>query len=156
MREAFWNLLCTLNESSNIPWVVIGDFNEIAFSTEKKGSSKKGKANGSISESRTSINNIRERLDRGIANPAWWDLFPKFKLSHLPHAFLNHCPLLLNSIAGNQHPKQWHFRFEATWLMEESCERKVSRIWVESLGNVPNKVKAMGVGLEGWFQKIKK
>ncbi|KAK5812753.1 hypothetical protein PVK06_028192 [Gossypium arboreum] len=36
MRKASWNLLQILNDSPHIPWVVVGDFNEIAFSTEKK------------------------------------------------------------------------------------------------------------------------
>ncbi|KAK5812754.1 hypothetical protein PVK06_028193 [Gossypium arboreum] len=105
---------------------------------------------------RTRIHNIREHLDKGIANSPWWDLFPNFKLCHLSHAFSDHCPLLLNSNFGNQHSKQWYFKFEATWLLEESCEIEVSRIWAESLGAVPNKIKAMGVGLEEWFQKILK
>lgn len=34
MREASWNLLRSLNVSLHIPWVVIADFNEIAFSTK--------------------------------------------------------------------------------------------------------------------------
>lgn len=36
-REASWNLLRSLNDCSHIPWIIIGDFNEITFATEKWG-----------------------------------------------------------------------------------------------------------------------
>lgn len=33
-------------------------------------------------------NNIREKLDKGVANPEWWDLFPGYRVSHLNIASL--------------------------------------------------------------------
>ncbi|MBA0829690.1 hypothetical protein Goarm_014280 [Gossypium armourianum] len=36
-REASWNLLRALDDCSHIPWLVIDDFNEILYSSEKKG-----------------------------------------------------------------------------------------------------------------------
>lgn len=38
-------------------------------------------------------NNVRERLDRRVANQAWWSLFPKHSLKHLTHVISNHCPI---------------------------------------------------------------
>lgn len=35
-RKASWNLLRCLNECPRIPWIVIGDFNEIAYSSENQ------------------------------------------------------------------------------------------------------------------------
>lgn len=37
-------------------------------------------------------NNIRERIDRGVATDAWVQLFPSYSLRHIPHSFLDHCP----------------------------------------------------------------
>lgn len=41
------------------------------------------------------MTNIRERLDRDVANDKWFELFPEAKISHLPHFHSNHCPLLV-------------------------------------------------------------
>ncbi|GMI71705.1 hypothetical protein HRI_000839800 [Hibiscus trionum] len=37
LRKNSWNLLRSLDNCPNVPWVVIGDFNEILLSTEKMG-----------------------------------------------------------------------------------------------------------------------
>lgn len=37
MRESSWNLLCRLGHDQNLPWLTVGDFNEIVLSFEKKG-----------------------------------------------------------------------------------------------------------------------
>ncbi|MBA0787195.1 hypothetical protein Gotri_025230 [Gossypium trilobum] len=37
MKEASWNLLWALNDCPQIPWLVIGDFNKIVYSSERKG-----------------------------------------------------------------------------------------------------------------------
>ncbi|KAA3470984.1 reverse transcriptase [Gossypium australe] len=39
--------------------------------------------------------NIRERLDRGVANEKWKLLFPIGNIHHLPHSMSDHCPLLI-------------------------------------------------------------
>ncbi|KAA3467408.1 reverse transcriptase [Gossypium australe] len=100
-RRASWELLRALQNGNNLPWLVAGDFNEIMFSFEKQG--------GRIREERQMdafrktlddceladlgfsghwytwergrlvSNNIRERLNRGVANPRWWELFPNFE-----------------------------------------------------------------------------
>lgn len=41
--------------------------------------------------------NIRERLDRGVANNRWRHIFPIGNIRHLPHSISDHCPLLLNT-----------------------------------------------------------
>lgn len=43
----------------------------------------------------TLVNNIRERLDKGVMNQEWWDMFLKYSLKHLLHVIFNHCPLNL-------------------------------------------------------------
>ncbi|GMJ08089.1 hypothetical protein HRI_004478100 [Hibiscus trionum] len=39
-RAAAWNLLHQINDMPGIPWLIIGDFNEIAFLNEKQGVNK--------------------------------------------------------------------------------------------------------------------
>ncbi|KAA3451689.1 reverse transcriptase [Gossypium australe] len=65
-------------------------------------------------------NNIRERLDRGVANLEWWDPFPGYVVSHLQHSFSNHCPIVVNTNGdGGMHVgrRQWQFRFNVDWIL---------------------------------------
>ncbi|KAA3461725.1 Exo_endo_phos domain-containing protein [Gossypium australe] len=101
------------------PWLVEGDFNEILYSFEKSGGVQRDNKRmeafretledcqlvdigfsgvwftwerGNLPET-----NIRERLDRGVANKRWFKLFPLNILQHLPYSTSDHCPLLLNT-----------------------------------------------------------
>lgn len=77
-----------------------------------------------------SENNIRERLDRGVANQAWWHSFPKYSLKHLHHAIPNHCPLLVDlGINFGNKPIQRKFKFNPSWVLEEECEKHVKYFW---------------------------
>ncbi|KAL4362079.1 hypothetical protein GQ457_04G017740 [Hibiscus cannabinus] len=94
---------------------------------------------------RTTANYIRARLDRGVVNSAWECLFLDYRLDHLPHLFSDHCPLL-----NTCQPQQfWHFRFEASWLLESSCEVKVKQLWTSFTGS-------FSLGLDRWFRKIRR
>jgi hypothetical protein len=89
-REDTWRLLRTLHHQSNLPWMCIGDFNEILYSFEKQGGVPKPQAQmdkfrdaldysnlqdlGFEGDMFTWRNNnwraegyIRERLDRAVA-----------------------------------------------------------------------------------------
>lgn len=117
-RRDLWNLLRQLKVSSELTWLVMGDFNEILFSFEKKGSRLREErqmrdfrevleecdlCDLGLSSSwftwergRLSSNNIRERLDRGVANSLWWEKFPTFSIQHQNHSISNHCPIVLS------------------------------------------------------------
>lgn len=81
-----WNLLRYLGQQQSFPWLVSGDFNEIMFSFVKSGSLPREERRiedfqledirylgvwftwerGNLLET-----NIKERLDRGVANEKW-------------------------------------------------------------------------------------
>lgn len=57
--------------------------------------------------------NIREQLNRGVANEEWLGRFPNAIIQHLLHLFSNYCPLLIqmeNRVNGRG---KGRFRFEA-------------------------------------------
>ncbi|GMJ08165.1 hypothetical protein HRI_004485700 [Hibiscus trionum] len=150
LRAESWALLRQLNDSPEIPWMVLGDFNEILYTREKQGGRLRlqrqmdafqtaiddcGLSDIGYSgrwftweKGKFSLTNIRERLDRGIANGGWWEMFPLFSLSHLEDSLSDHCPLLLNTGSDSNGPRQAHFRFEAAWLVEDSCEQEVIKL----------------------------
>lgn len=70
-------------------------------------------------------NNIRERLDRGVANSEWWERFPKYLVKHLPHGFLDHCPVFIRTNSnqvGIMRNERGVFRFNAYWALEDQFE----------------------------------
>ncbi|KAA3472637.1 reverse transcriptase [Gossypium australe] len=36
-------------------------------------------------------------LDKGVANPKWWDLFTNFKVNYLQYSFSDNCPLVVST-----------------------------------------------------------
>ncbi|XP_074306460.1 uncharacterized protein LOC141641707 [Silene latifolia] len=61
-RHLSWELLQLLSRQSTLPWLCIGDFNEILFSTEMKGSSR---------PQRQMINFQRAVDECGLRDVAW-------------------------------------------------------------------------------------
>ncbi|GMI96865.1 hypothetical protein HRI_003355800 [Hibiscus trionum] len=175
--QASWDFLRSLNDSPHVPWCVLGDFNEILSLEEKQGGLLR--SDWQMNNFRNALldcnldnlgyrgawftwewgrhasNNIRERLDRGVANQAWWDLLPNFQVDHLPHSISDHCPILLNSTGLSSLPSRiWHFRFEAAWLLERSCEDEFRNLWAAANGPLLEKLAHVGRGLEAWFKRL--
>ena len=101
LRSRSWALLRQLHALADLPWVLIGDFNEISALEEKHGMedrSLRQMANfrealsdcslmdlGFIGSEFTWSNNredellVRVRLDRGVASQTWQTLFPMLR-----------------------------------------------------------------------------
>ena len=97
-----WAKLKYLKETSSLPWLTIGDFNEIIGTSEKEGGSDRPRQqmtnfietinacglrdlgyNGpkfTWNYERADGVRIRERLDRALTTPEWTSLFPLAKL----------------------------------------------------------------------------
>ncbi|KAK5794296.1 hypothetical protein PVK06_035516 [Gossypium arboreum] len=134
-RNESWDVLKSLNVADDVPWFIYGDFNEIMYGSEKKGGlpSDERRMNlfrrtledcqlsdigysgrwfiwerGNLPEM-----NIREWLDRGVANVSWISMFPKVKMKHLVHSFSDHCPLLTDTSIVGGSLKNKIFKIEA-------------------------------------------
>jgi hypothetical protein len=73
---------------------------------------------------------VEERLDRALANDAWFQLFPHAKVDNLVAPASDHYPILLdrNPIVryGRPHRK---FKFENAWRLEAEFDDVVHRCW---------------------------
>ncbi|KAA3458727.1 reverse transcriptase [Gossypium australe] len=177
-QSASWNLLRTLGQEQRYPWLVSGDFNEIIYSFEKSESQPREEKRmaafrevldecqlmdvgfkgvwftwerGNILET-----NIKERLDRGVANAKWMHLFPKGNIYHLIHSISDHSPLLISTNNGTSYKRSPRFKFEAWWTLEESIEREIKKSWELSNGSISEKLERLQVSLTRWTSSIKK
>ena len=74
---------------------------------------------------------IRERLDRGVCNPGWPQLFPNAAVQNLEYNHSDHRPLLLDTqfLVADNHIRDGRRAFEARWLHEKEFSEKVQQAW---------------------------
>ncbi|KAB1219218.1 hypothetical protein CJ030_MR3G001299 [Morella rubra] len=156
-KAAFWQKLQQTGEQFLGPWVLFGDFNAVAHSSDKTGgrllpfSSSNGLFQLSLSHGLVDVDftgnpftwtngkdgqhAIFERLDKGVANGPWRLLFPRAMVCHLPRYASDHAPILLDTEGGSQaSPKP--FRFEPFWAKDPRSFKVVAETWqVSCLGS---------------------
>ncbi|GLT52016.1 hypothetical protein SLA2020_253800, partial [Shorea laevis] len=140
-RKLLWDNLCaisTVASANNLPWLMIGDFNEKLTSNDKRGenpiSQHKSRAFKTCldycnmidlgfvgpkftwSNKRPISQLIQARLDRAFANPSWNLLYPNAMVKHLPKTHSDHCPILLPVTSSPHHFGNRPFRFQSMWL----------------------------------------
>nr|POE83547.1 hypothetical protein CFP56_48278 [Quercus suber] len=148
-REESWKLMESLSHRSDLPWVCMGDYNEIMHAKEKEGGGVRPE--GQMRAFREVINKcqlrdlgyvgldytwsrklgsqgwVRERLDRALVSSSWVGTFPAARLFHTATSVSDHCILVLKETSyqrkRRQGPKVW--RFESMWLEDARCEMVV-------------------------------
>jgi endonuclease/exonuclease/phosphatase family metal-dependent hydrolase len=112
-----WDLLRNLKTRSNLPWLVVGDFNEALWQEEHLSKTPRpvnqmesfrevlfdcdltdlGFAGVpyTYDNKRHGNANVRVRLDRAVACPRWRDWFADTGVQHLASPVSDHCPILV-------------------------------------------------------------
>ena len=117
-HKFFWDYLQNLATAVSLPWVLLGDFNDMLSNDEKMGGLLVNRTR--ITAFRNCMdkcglmdlgfhgphftwttkspiwqNNIKGWLDRGLGNADWKLLFPAVEIHHLLRVKFDHCPILL-------------------------------------------------------------
>jgi hypothetical protein len=139
-----------------MPWVVIGDFNEILFSNEKEGGDPR--PDHIMQAFRDALSNcnlhdlgflgdpftwhrgwIHERLDRVVADHEWLLMHPDATLTHFDCMKSDHRLILLETDWLNVPPSaSGPKRFEAKWLKEEDFRDVVANAWTQEVVDLPD------------------
>lgn len=136
-RKIMWSNLSQAVQLHKLPWLLLGDFNEVLFGEDKLegrqvnlNSALKFKVcldgcnflNLGFSRPEFTWPNLRQvsdlillHIDRCFANLEWRLLFPKALVTHLPRVFSDHCLCFLSSLGLHaDHDKP--FRFQTMWI----------------------------------------
>lgn len=146
-----WRLLCFLHSQSSLPWLCMGDFNEVLSQEEKFGRLEHrsklieyfrevlldcGLMNLGFQGFQYTWSNKRKlepvytRLDLFVVNAQWCSLFPNCVVSHLNEGTSDHLPVLLTKRRKQTLRKKSHIvLFEPIWLKQEECVSIFSTSW---------------------------
>lgn len=114
-RAAFWEEISLLGQGREEAWALTGDFNDILENSEKTGGPSRPEGSFIAFRSFVTINglwdvkhtgnqlswrgkrnthDIKSRLDRTLANVAWYDMFPSASCNYLRFEGSDHRPLM--------------------------------------------------------------
>ena len=146
-RRILWNNLKTVAQLHNLPWLMLGDFNEVLCGEDKFGGNQVnlnrtlefkecldecnmldlGFAGPKYTwKNRRPITSlILERIDRCFANSGWRLLYLETIVTHLPRTFSDHCSVLLGLCKSSTNNFNKPFRFQMMWLLHPDFYRAV-------------------------------
>ncbi|KAH7864841.1 hypothetical protein Vadar_034499 [Vaccinium darrowii] len=149
-REMIWDAIRDIAHFEILPWVCMGDFNQVLSVGDKLGGHIPSQRlissfHDLISDcglvdlefkgprftwrnNRSGENFIMERIDMVFANSKWRELYDKAMVFVEPAIGSDHNPLILNTdVPFNKVGKP--FRFESFWVTEDGCKTVVEESW---------------------------
>ncbi|XP_031131672.1 uncharacterized protein LOC116033057 [Ipomoea triloba] len=155
-EAAIMGFLRQLKNRSNLPWVMIWDFNDIASPYEKKGAIPHPDGlirgfNDMLSDcelsdlgmvgyqftwerGRGTDRWVEERLDRAVGTLDWCVAFNEATVHNIHTLSSDHSAICLDPEARLVNRVRRHFKFEAAWLLDEDCRKVVEQSWGFSSG----------------------
>lgn len=164
---------------SSLPWVILGDFNDMLRESEKKG--RKSQPNWLLSGFRDTMLEsgvfnlpiegsqfmcerrrgthrwVQEKLDRVFVNEDWRSMFPTNRVQNLVAPSSDHSAPFLQVSVWRLVPRAFRFCFENSWLKEERCSEIVAECWHSYEGeDVGGKINRCATRLKEWGDKLAK
>ncbi|XP_025702516.1 uncharacterized protein [Arachis hypogaea] len=151
-RRELWNDIKMIKNGIRGPWLVVGDFNEIADPSEKKGGGRTDVGackrfkrwiedcmlidRGSVGPKFTwrgpqweNLERVFKRLDRALANADWRIKFHEARVEVLARVKSDHHPLLITMKPKDNLANNKPFRFEAMWSRHPDFKQFVESHW---------------------------
>jgi len=158
---------------STDPWCIIGDFNDLLTSDDKRGGSER--PTWLYNGFRSAVNDcnlhdlplegypfrwfkslgthraIEERLDRAFHTSSCLTIFPNARLINLVATTSDHSPILLKLDSESYIHSKRSFRFENSWLLDQSLSDMVDENWhYYPTNNILQKLKYCVDDMEAW------
>ncbi|GLT60154.1 hypothetical protein SLA2020_329350 [Shorea laevis] len=176
IREKLWQHLEQFTYTDGLPWLLLGDFNQIISSDEHAEGRVTGLRGASLMMSfmqnkglidlgaagckytwtnrQLAGHLVMKRLDRALSNVSWRVLFPEAFVQNLPRTRGDHCPIILNTKrldipSRSQRP----FRFEAAWLTHPSFKNLLINSWNPDV-SLHNALTIFTREVQNWNQQV--
>lgn len=172
-RNLSWDVLKYLASCNTLPWVCIGDYNDIMGLSEKVG--RLGQPNHLIQGFREAVghaglvdikcdgykftwdngrqgrDHVEAKLDRCMINASWKQLFSHATASVLDISSSDHLPILLTFRIYVRRGRVQLFRFENAWVKEPECVALVEDCWhdLQTVNLIP-KLASCSRALDRW------
>jgi hypothetical protein len=178
-RHRMWTDLALLKASSELPWVVVGDFNEALWQYEHFSITPRAEPQmaafrdclqvcelkdlgfqghpHTFDNKRSGSHNVRVRLDRAVADDRWRDIYSESSVTHLVTPCSDHSPILLQlakeirALPGLRHCLQYEIYWERDPTLKEIIDREWKGIGsMPDLGAVHSGLAKLMKDLHGW------
>lgn len=158
-RHLMWSKLQSMSTVSDLPWLVIGDFNEAMWDFEHFSSTPRPEAQmiafrdsleicglvdlgfsgipHTYDNRRGGNANVKVRLDRAVATNGWRNLFSLYFVQHLASPCSDHVPLLLRGEPEEPFVGSRCRQYEILWEHDAALPKVIKNAW-ESFGQVHN------------------
>lgn len=152
-KQAFWGSMYSSFPHQSIPWLCLGDFNEILWHREKWGGLAPDIWRLNLFQSFLSNGQLRDlnyqgpaftwftlrhgrvfikmRLDRALGNSAWCPAQSRTRVFHLHKIGSDHCPILVDTLPMEISCRKL-FRYEQLWNTHEDCSAVIKSSWLNS------------------------
>ena len=183
-RHKTWDMLKFIKASSHLPWVCIGDFNEVLHRDEHCGVQERSHAQIAGFREMVDVCGLYDlgfegrkwtfekkvaggsycqvRLDRALATADWCMRFPLVQLTHLTAAASDHDPILLR---WEQEPERGRrrrskiFKYEVMWESHDEFASMLAQTWqgagtAHTLQELHDKLVSVAGGLSAWDNSI--
>ncbi|XP_058749839.1 uncharacterized protein LOC131622823 [Vicia villosa] len=182
-KKLLWEELKNIAKDMKDVWMLAGDFNDIASSSEKKGGllasthkyqrKKEGMNDSMVSnlDSKEPMftwrgpifhggQRIYEKLDRAINNDGWTLHFLEAFVKVLTRVeFFDHHPILINLREDMQNYQKRPFHFESAWLINDTYKNMLQESWDKDhyiLHNLRNVVTSIDKWKFETFDQVKR
>ncbi|OMO64624.1 reverse transcriptase [Corchorus capsularis] len=177
-RHESWSLLRNLHSQCDLPWLCVGDYNEILSSEEKIGGALRPshfiEAFRSVIDDcefmeilirgpkmtwKRRINGefVFERLDRCLVSRSWLKRFNFSYEQHIPSIISDHLPILIgvSNQWENMQRQRRVFRFENMWCMHGEVQNVVRSAWeANGESNILTKIQNCAADLDDWDKRV--
>lgn len=177
IRQQFHQYIETISPIIHVPWLIIGDFNQVTCQEDKRGGRpvrgaevdcmlqmidrcnliKVGFTGPSFTWSNGQFGrrHIEQRLDQAWCNDLWLRKFPTALLHHLPRTHSDHHPLLLIcNVDRPPLPTHRTFRFQACWIAHKEFTPFIQSAWNPIAGNLQSTLQQFTLQLEEWRKNV--
>lgn len=175
LRLNLWDHLASFASTHTLPWLVVGDFNDILSSNEKFSSSPSSQRR--IVAFRNCIDNCKlldlgfngprftwtnkrhnglvlKRLDRVLCNLSWKHAFDEANMLHLSRVTSDHCPILINTRPITQNFGISPFRLETIWFGDPSFPNLIRESWENFPFDIPMAFRDFTNNVTTWNRQV--